>query len=266
MKKLQQALIIILSFIMGVLAEYGYFRCSVDSVLQKDTFFLASINDDYLTKDVNLVVYLSSTCQTCIQTEKSMRKLSAIFEDFVDVLLVFKDEAIYDTTLPYIMVTSEQHVAEQYPYFFVVDSNRHIILATSDGQLVVDQIFERILAEPLSLEKYAINYLHNQYANEKDVLIYFAMTGCPDCEMADKILIESDEINEKYTIMRIYRYNETDETKETDKFKILQKALNINWYPTFVKLYSNGQHEIVRKVQFDQLEKIIMDDNGAVKD
>ena len=83
-------------------------------------------------------------------------------------------------------------------------------------------------------------------------------------ELCGGALETSNRIRNEFSVESIYRYNETNQSKEIDRFKILQNALRIDWYPTFVKLYSTGEYEIVRKVQLDKLEENIATSNKAV--
>ena len=264
MTRLKELTGAILVFVIGTLVGYSYCKHSAAAPQQIQAFSIENIAQKYLTKDVNLLVYLSSSCQSCIQTEESINRLADILDGYVDILLVFKEKAIDETMLPYIVVTQEQYIAEQYPYYFIVDSNCQVILATNDTLLAIDQIFAKIHAESDVLEANAIDYLRKRYGNDKDTLVYFAMSGCADCIAAEQILETSNRIRNEFSVESIYRYNETNQSKEIDRFKILQNALRIDWYPTFVKLYSTGEYEIVRKVQLDKLEENIATSNKAV--
>ena len=264
MTRLKKLTVVILAFVMGTLVGYSYCKHSDAAPQQIQAFSIENIAQKYLTKDVNLLVYLSSSCQSCIQTEESINRLADILDGYVDILFVFKEKAIDETMLPYIVVTQEQYIAEQYPYYFIVDSNCQVILATNDALLAIDQIFAKIHAESDVLEANAIDYLHKRYGSDKDTLVYFAMSGCADCIAAEQILETSNRIRNEFSVESIYRYNETNQSKEIDRFKILQNALRIDWYPTFVKLYSTGEYEIVRKVQLDKLEENIATSNKAV--
>lgn len=66
MTRLKKLTGIILAFVMGTLVGYSYCKHSAAAPQQIQAFSIENIAQKYLTKDVNLLVYLSSSCQVCI--------------------------------------------------------------------------------------------------------------------------------------------------------------------------------------------------------
>lgn len=67
----------------------------------------------------------------------------------------------------------------------------------------------------------------------KPTLVYFKMSGCPDCKAIEPI-IKKEDIQKKYNIKYVYTEKSYGAEKEVDINDIQAKLYGIDWYPSFV--------------------------------
>jgi len=97
-------------------------------------------------------------------------------------------------------------------------------------------------------------FLLSQMNTEEDKtpLLYFAMTGCPDCTEADEAMQAEPEIDELFVITEIHRYNETNPEKWTDFFSLFATIYGVTWYPSFL-VFNGETSTLVGQTPMDML-------------
>lgn len=106
----------------------------------------------------------------------------------------------------------------------------------------------------------ANNYIKSQIienSSDKLNLIYFCMTGCPDCVAAETVL-NSESIKDVFEISTIYSKNEIDDKKYIDKYNMFLDIYGIDWYPSFLVLDKNGGYELIGKTTVENLQDVLL--------
>ena len=150
-------------------------------------------------------------------------------------------------------------LATSLPTFYLVDGEGTVVFRTDKLELIIQKLIALEIVPQEKLVEQADAYLLERYfqaESDKQQIIYFAMKGCGDCEAADE-LIDSEEVGERYDVVRIYRDKTEEEGEAGDDFGLFREVYGISWYPSF-EILRGSEREFVGEVSLGELERILM--------
>lgn len=231
-----------------------------------DTFEATLYNaqgDEVALPDVpSLVIYVSAECETCLTLTSQLPQLFEILGDeFVNILILWQDviptEHVNMYHLPMsncLTLAGKAQIGGITPSVYIIDEKGIVRFCDTDMKRAVEKLLSKDYYPNGYLVERADRYLQSQMKTqeEKVPLLYFAMTGCPDCAEADDAMQGNPEIDELFSITRIHRYNETNPEKWTDYFSLIVNIYGITWYPSFL-VFNGGISTLVGQVPIDTL-------------
>lgn len=212
-----------------------------------------------------IVMFLASDCGYCIDSLSLYEKVNRIIcnDQDIDLLLLWEDTIPKSAVEKYHLADKSYslhnvRIGSGYGYCFFVDNKNRVKFADNSGlKNVLLYIKENITLDGNHMMANANQYFLDKYANEKTTLIYFSMPGCPDCTEATKY-IEDNNIAPLYNMVRIELERGAKTTDIIDECDIYRTAYAIDWYPSFLILYPNGEYKIIRRVEMDELVSTLL--------
>lgn len=213
----------------------------------------------------NIVMFLSSDCGHCLDSLALYEKVDRIICNNQDMNLLL----LWEDKIPKAAV--EKHhlddnsyslhnvrIGSGYGYCYFVDSKDRVKFADNSGlKNVLLYIKENMELNNDHMMENANKYFLEKYAGDKNTLIYFSMPGCPDCAEATEY-IQKNNIEELYNMVRIELERGAKTTDLIDECDIYRTAYAIDWYPSFLILYPNGEYQIIRRVEMDELVSTLL--------
>ncbi len=220
-----------------------------------------------IEKDMNLLVYLSDSCGGCLGSMDTLRDLMGVFgTDEIGYAYLYSNsvprnlEEKYGISREYCYCLDENlMLATSLPTFYLVDGEGTVVFRTDKLELIIQKLIALEIVPQEKLVEQADAYLLERYfqaESDKQQIIYFAMKGCGDCEAADE-LIDSEEVSERYDVVRIYRDKTEEEGEAGDDFGLFREVYGISWYPSF-EILRGSEREFVGEVSLGELERILM--------
>lgn len=203
-----------------------------------------------------LLIYTSASCGTCITLLSQTQPLFEIFgSEYFQVFNIWLDDIPTDMiemrNIPLSRNLSSYgvHIGGMTPTMYLVDENNMVIFRDYDMNRVVEKIFDLDYLPEGYLRQQADRYLISRLdtVDNKTPLLYFTMTGCPDCEAADNIINDNPDIEDRFSITKLYRYNEMNPENWTDHFKFFVRIYHINWYPSFM-VFEDGASRLYTEI------------------
>jgi thiol-disulfide isomerase/thioredoxin len=220
-----------------------------------------------IEKEMNLLVYLSDSCGGCLGSMDTLRDLMGVFgTDEIGYAYLYSNsvprnlEEKYGISREYCYCLDENlMLATSLPTFYLVDGEGTVVFRTDKLELIIQKLIALEIVPQEKLVEQADAYLLERYfqaESDKQQIIYFAMKGCGDCEAADE-LIDSEEVGERYDVVRIYRDKTEEEGEAGDDFGLFREVYGISWYPSF-EILRGSEREFVGEVSLGELERILM--------
>ena len=208
----------------------------------------------------NIVMFLSSDCGHCLDSLSLYEKVNRIICNNQDVnLLLLWEDKIPKSAVEKHHLTDNSYslrnvrIGSGYGYCYYVDSKDRVKFADNSGlKNVLLYIKENVQLNNIYMMENANNYFLDKYADNKTTLIYFSMPGCPDCAEATEY-IQKNNIEQLYNMVRIELERGSKTTDLIDECDIYRTAYAIDWYPSFLILHPDGKHQIIRRVEMDEL-------------
>lgn len=256
------ALVCLLLFSVGALAEnasngiiYYQYGDAFEAALYNAEGDEVALPDD----KPSFLIYVNAECESDLALTGQLPQLFEILGDeYVNILILWKDEIPADhigaLDLPMsnnVSLAGESGIGGLVPAVLVVDKGI-VKFIDIDMKRAVERLM-RYYPEGYLVER-ADRFLFSQVDKQEDKtpLLYFYMTGCPDCAEADGVMREVPEIDELFLFTKIHRYNETNPEKWTDFFSLFATIYGITWYPSF--LVFNGEvSTVIGQVPVDTL-------------
>lgn len=216
----------------------------------------------------SLVFYVSDTCGGCMDVIKNFSKMESILgTDEFNYIVLWTDEVPmkiidkYDINQDYCYsLGGKTRFATSTPSFYILDENQNVLFSTTDMRLLVSKIELLEIVPKEKLKENTIRYISENILpkdSDKKQLVYFEMEGCPDCQAANKVIDNSDEIKNAFEITRIYKYDDTDTTRMKDDYGLFKLGLDIQWYPSFL-IFENGETRFIGEIPIEELQNVIM--------
>lgn len=220
-----------------------------------------------IEKEMNLLVYLSDSCGGCLGSMDTLRDLMGVFgTDEIGYAYLYSNsvprnlEEKYGISREYCYCLDENlMLATSLPTFYLVDGEGTVVFRTDKLELIIQKLIALEIVPQEKLVEQADAYLLERYfqaESDKQQIIYFAMKGCGDCEAADEV-IDSEEVGERYDVVRIYRDKTEEEGEAGDDFGLFREVYGISWYPSF-EILRGSEREFVGEVSLGELERILM--------
>lgn len=221
-----------------------------------------------LEHEVNLVIYLSDTCKSCMDVMETLKEIRSIFgEEELGYAYVYVNRIPANIGEKYAVPREECYsldqqmlIATSLPTFYIVDREGKIEYITIDLSLAIEKLVNMELVDKETLMKRADCYLLENYFDStisKDKLVYFEMEGCQDCEAANEV-IDTAEIQERYEILRIYTYMTDNSELFIDRYELYKIVYGLDWYPSFRVLRGN-ESELIGEVSIEELRNILLE-------
>lgn len=215
---------------------------------------------DFPSDRNKIVMFLASDCGHCIDSLSMYEKVNRIIckDQEVDLLLLWEDNIPKSAVEKYNLADKSYslhnvRIGSGYGYCYFVDNKNRVKFADNSGvKNALLYIRENITLDGDHMVANANQYFLDKYANEKTTLIYFSMPGCPDCTEATQH-INNNNIETLYNMIRIELEKGAKTTDIIDECDIYRTAYAIDWYPSFLILYPNGEYKIIRRVEMDEL-------------
>ena len=212
-----------------------------------------------------IVIFLSSDCGHCIDNLSLYEKVNRIICGNQDVnLLLLWEDIIPKSAVEKYNLTDKSYslhnvrIGSGYGYCYFVDYNNSVKFADNSGlKNVLLYVKENITLNNDEMITNANQYFLDKYTNTKTTLIYFSMPGCPDCTEATQY-IKDNKIESLYNMVRIELERGAKTTDIIDECDIYKTAYSIDWYPSFLILYPNGEYTIIRRVEMNELVSILL--------
>lgn len=221
---------------------------------------------DFLPNNVNVLIYLSSSCQACKLFIDNLPMITSVFADVVSFQLLWDDTIPESDDLERIGIPLSYNFSCQKsvklstttPTFYITDSSGIVTFITTDVEMLIKKLVDMNLLAKSEMQQKAFSYIALNYSatdNNVPHLIYFAMDGCSDCHNADK-MISDESLEEKYNIVRIYTSNDSNPSRIKDTYDCFKTIFDIKWFPTFA-LIENDTIRIIGEMPIDDLRTIL---------
>lgn len=214
----------------------------------------------------NILFYLSSGCSSCGDVLRFCERLQAVFGvENLNILLLWND------SIPISLVESNHiplsacyttngktSLNASTPTAYIVDEQGDVVYYSSDIKTAIEKMYAlaaetedireefRERANAYLMEAYGITDFH------KPQIIYFCMSGCPDCAAADE-LFNTEEEKEKRDLYYLYKYDDTEPSHYRDDYALFRVVYGIEWYPSFLVFPSETTYRIVGEVPVETL-------------
>lgn len=218
--------------------------------------------------DYQIIFYLSDRCGTCIEMLRILHRFESLFcSEKLDYVIYWED-VIPKDLLDKNLINRERNFSLQGKYklssvtptYFMINSDRKLEFAANDLELIIKKIVsDQINSQDMMIEN-ANKYIKSQIienTSDKLKLIYFSMTGCPDCVSAEDVL-NSEPVKDAFEISTIYSKNEMDDKKYIDKYNMFLNIYGIDWYPSYLVLDKNGEYEFIGKIPVERLQDALL--------
>lgn len=208
-----------------------------------------------------LIVYASDGCGACLTLISQMHALFEVFGTaYVKPLILWQDDIPADyielRQLPMAQNLSlaGANILGSLPTIYIVDAEGMVLYRDNDMDRAVEKFLSMGYFPDGYLKERADQYLLSRMDTPEGItpLLYFSMTGCPDCMRADQAMQDDPRISELFAIERLYRYNETDHEKWRDDFKLMASVYGVTWYPSFL-VFDEDASVLVGEVPTDTL-------------
>lgn len=219
------------------------------------------IDDLESSERYTVVMYLSSSCSSCIESLSDFNRFSQIFGRGLNYVILWYDEIpthsleklSIDESVNYSLM-QETKISTSTPTYFILDKDNVIVFRDVDRANMIEKLIELELVSRKTLIENSNKYIIDNYFGSDSTtnkIVYFYMPGCQDCEKADTIL-SSSSVLEEYKCVYIYKYDTTDSSKIVDKDKLFVDVYDIDWYPSFLVLTDNA-YRIIGEVPSENL-------------
>lgn len=212
-----------------------------------------------------VILYLAAECSGCMETILDFNRFESIFGEEVNFILLWENEIPKNLIKKYNIdsksyaLKGKTKLSISTPTFYLIDGDKKVVFKDVDQSNLIQKLIELDSTRKETLQEKATQYITNTYFSDSHEnrlkLVYFYMPGCSDC-MAINEFIEEENLDEKYQIAYIYKYNSTEEGVIIDKNKLFAKVYGVNWYPTFV-LISDSGYKIVGETNEEDLKTIL---------
>lgn len=268
--------------LLGIIVWLWYNRDGKDSAVLKESIYLQngdSVNDLPMIdsngnaieqlpidKEYNLVVYLSDSCRGCIESLGTLKDIRGVFgENEMGYAYLYYGAIPRNIEDKYgipkedcYLIGEDMMLATSLPTFYLVDQDGIVFFTTTELETMIEKITLMEILPQEQLVEQANEYLLAQYfdmESDREKIIYFAMQGCSDCAKADEI-INREEIQQRYEVVRIYRESSEDTEFIVDKAQLFRNIYGIEWYPSF-EIIRGESSEFVGEVSLEELEAIL---------
>lgn len=210
-----------------------------------------------------VVMYLSSSCSSCIESLSDFNRFSRVFGSGLNYVILWYDEIptyslekfLIDESVNY-SLKQKTKISTSTPTYFILDKDNVIVYRDVNRVNMIEKLIELDLVSRETLienaNKYIIdNYFDSDSDSTTNKIVYFYMPGCQDCEKADTIL-SSSSVLEEFECVYIYKYDTTDSSKIVDKDKLFVDVYDIDWYPSFLVL-TDDTYRIIGEVPSENL-------------
>ncbi len=215
-----------------------------------------------------LLFYLSSACTSCGDVLRFCNRLQRVLgEDNLQVLLLWCDSIPVSLVNEYNILYSNCYRTDDMttlntptPTAYILDNQGNILYYNSDISKTIEKLYTQIVEIQDNVELLRIranDYLREVYNIsdfKKQQVIFFAMTGCPDCIAADEIL---QDVKEKKDIYYLYKYDDMDTSHFKDDYALFRLIYGIDWYPSFLVFQSEKDYKIIGEVPVDTLVNVL---------
>lgn len=215
----------------------------------------------------NIVFYIDPYCESCLKSFVAADHMNKILGKYVDVTLLWRQEPSEDIINKVGIDKDKQFVlnnvkiSNPYPTYFVIDKKGEIVLSVDDLDKVTKNIVVLDCFTKENIITSANQYFFNKVGkeNNKPALIYFAMEGCNDCAVAEKML-NAKNIQDKYNLLTVYTEESYGEQEIVDVGSLFLEIYGIEWYPSFL-IIKDDTYQFVGETSIEELENILMVDN-----
>lgn len=226
-------------------------------------------NEIFHDKENLLVVYLSEGCFSCIKVLRSLERFAALFSaDNLDYLILWKDtiplrllEKCNISLNKNFSLNGNARLNKISPAFFLINNKNIVNFASIEFDSMAEKIIsDNIISNEMLIEN-ANQYIFTNFLTEpskKPLLVYFVMEGCPDCIQANNV-VDEKEIEDAYTIIRIYRKKDPDDGRILDHFEFFKKIYGVAWFPSFIVLNNEASsYAIIGKTPIEELKETLL--------
>ena len=213
------------------------------------------------TDKYTILTYLSDSCSSCLDVVSDFNRFSAIYGESLNYVILWCDDipASYlrknsvDEMINY-SLNGKVKISTSTPTYYILDESNTIIFKDISRENLIKKISDLELVSSKNLIANANRYISESFFDEnsnKRKIIYFYMPGCPNCEAANTLLREND-LDEKFDIAYIYKYDTMDSSKIIDKDKLFASVYGITWYPSFLVL-TGSDYRLVGEIPVEDL-------------
>lgn len=250
---------------VGALSAEGFDFSSIIQYEYGDMFdvplYDAAGGETALPDVPTLIVYSSDGCGACLTLISQMRALFEVFgTSYVKPLVLWQDDIpadyieLWQLPMAQNLSLAGANILGFSPTIYIVDAEGMVLYRDNDMDRTVEKLLSMGYFPDGYLAEQADRYqLARMNAPEgKTPLLYFSMTGCPDCLNADRAMEADPRMEAQFHIDRLYRYNETDQEKWADYFKLMATVYGVTWYPSFL-VFRNGASTLIGETPVETL-------------
>lgn len=247
-----------------ILLEYGDSFLDMP-LLDKDkrTVDVESFNQDY-----TFVYYLDKNCSTCVESMPTIKSICDVYEEMNVANMIIWAGEMGDkyTQKNGISIETNYTLENSYintstPTFYILNKEMKIIFC---GKSMDDMIKKISSLDISSIDMVNENYIKslsdNQSQDNRPIMVYFSMIGCPDCELVNSI-VHNSKIQEVFQVLTFYRDKEnvpTEKKDQVDNGGLLAEIYGIDWYPSFLILHASGEYELICEMNQEELEEKLL--------
>lgn len=210
-----------------------------------------------------LIFVFDPLCGTCKRQLEVITYFKSFYEPFLDVSILWEDQVIetsileqYDVPENINYLLGMNSISISTPTALIVGKDNRVLFVSSDMDKIAMKINRLDGISMETVRKNVCNFFFEKCKSKKDIMIYFALQGCHDCEMADEVI--DNDIEEKYLITKIYDSEAYGEEEYVDLDNIYRSIFDIDWYPSFLLIDKNNNYKFVGKTDIRELKATLM--------
>lgn len=192
-----------------------------------------------------ILTYLSDSCSSCLDAISDFNRFSEVYGEELNYVILWIDDIptsylrknSVDEMINY-SLKGKTKLSTSTPTYYILDESNTIVFKDTNRENLLKKISDLGLVSSSTLIANANRYISENFFDgnsDKRKVLYFYMPGCPDCEAANTLLREND-LDEKFDIAYVYKYDTMDSSKIIDKDKLFASVYGITWYPSFLVL------------------------------
>lgn len=225
-----------------------------------------SVDLDNSSWEYTFVYYLDKGCSSCTDSLTTISHICDVYAEMnVTNMIIWEGKSGASHAekngipIEYNYTMNDAYIGTATPTFYILDQDMNVIFRGETMDDMVKKISLLNISDEETINKTYVNSLGDAQ-DERPILVYFSMIGCPDCELVNPI-VESSDIQEVFQVITFYRDRDNvpvEKMEQVDNGSLLAEIYGVDWYPSFLILQKSGEYELVGETDHQDIEEKLL--------